>query len=131
MVPPIGIALATTLFKNRFTLQEAEAGKASYVLGASFITEGAIPFAAADPLRIIPANIVGAAIGGAACMALDISLKAPHGGIFVIPIASNHPLLYIGCILLGSVVTCLMIGFLKKPLSEKDRQKAKAMDSVI
>ena len=131
MVPPIGIALATTLFKNRFTLQEAEAGKASYVLGASFITEGAIPFAAADPLRIIPANIVGAAIGGAACMALNISLQAPHGGIFVIPIASNHPFLYIGCILLGSIVTCLMIGLLKKPLSEKDRNKGKAMDSVI
>ncbi|TSB47396.1 PTS fructose transporter subunit IIABC [Alkalicoccobacillus porphyridii] len=131
MVPPLGIALATTIFKNRFTLQETEAGKASYVLGASFITEGAIPFAAADPLRIIPANIVGAAIGGAACMALDISLKAPHGGIFVIPIASSAPLLYIGCILLGSVVTCIMIGFLKKPLSEEARKKAKAMDSII
>lgn len=131
MVPPLGIALATTIFKNRFTLQETEAGKASYVLGASFITEGAIPFAAADPLRIIPANIIGAAIGGAACMALDLSLRAPHGGIFVIPIASNQPLLYVGCILLGSVVTCLLIGLLKKPLTEEARKKAKALDSVI
>ncbi|MGP4063532.1 PTS fructose transporter subunit IIABC [Oceanobacillus sp. M65] len=131
MVPPIGIALATTLFKNRFTLQEAEAGKASYVLGASFITEGAIPFAAADPLRIIPANIIGAAVGGAMCMAMDISLKAPHGGIFVIPIASNKPLLYIGCILLGSLITCFLIGFLKKPLSSADREIAKDMSSII
>ncbi|TDQ41208.1 PTS fructose transporter subunit IIABC [Aureibacillus halotolerans] len=131
MVPPLGIALATTIFKNRFTLQEVEAGKASYVLGASFITEGAIPFAAADPLRIIPANIIGAAVGGALCMVLGISLKAPHGGIFVIPIASNHPLMYIGCIVLGSIVTCLLIGFLKKPLSEEDRNKGKSMSSII
>ncbi|MTW85839.1 PTS fructose transporter subunit IIA [Virgibacillus dakarensis] len=131
MVPPIGIALATTIFKNRFTIQEAEAGKASYVLGASFITEGAIPFAAADPLRIIPANIIGAAVGGALCMAMDISLKAPHGGIFVIPIASNKPLLYIGCILLGSFITCFIIGFLKKPLSEKERNNAKQMSNII
>lgn len=131
MVPPIGIALATTIFKNRFTIQEVEAGKASYVLGASFITEGAIPFAAADPLRIIPANIIGAAIGGAVCMIMDISLKAPHGGIFVIPIASNKPLLYIGCILLGSFITCFIIGFLKKPLSEEARNNAKEMTSII
>lgn len=131
MVPPLGIALATTIFKNRFTIQEAEAGKASYVLGACFITEGAIPFAAADPLRIIPANIIGAAVGGAVCMAMDISLKAPHGGIFVIPIASNRPLLYIGCILLGSLITCLIIGFLKKPLSEKDRNSAKQLSNII
>ncbi|MCJ7841440.1 fructose-specific PTS transporter subunit EIIC [Lederbergia sp. NSJ-179] len=131
MVPPLGIALATTIFKNRFTNQEAEAGKASYVLGASFITEGAIPFAAADPLRIIPANIIGAAVGGALCMAMDISLQAPHGGIFVIPIACNKPLLYIGCILLGSFITCLMIGFMKKPLSEKERNSAKQMSSII
>lgn len=131
MVPPLGIALATTIFKNRFTNQEAEAGKASYVLGASFITEGAIPFAAADPLRIIPANIIGAAVGGALCMAMDISLQAPHGGIFVIPIACNKPLLYIGCILLGSFITCLMIGLMKKPLSEKERNNAKQMSSII
>ncbi|WYS07358.1 fructose-specific PTS transporter subunit EIIC [Bacillus sp. FSL R5-0394] len=131
MVPPLGIALATTIFKNRFTIQEAEAGKASYVLGASFITEGAIPFAAADPLRIIPANIIGAAVGGAVCMALDISLKAPHGGIFVIPIASDKPLLYVGCILLGSIITCLIIGFLKKPIPEKDRNNVKKMSSVL
>lgn len=131
MVPPIGIALATTIFKDRFTIQEAEAGKACYVLGASFITEGAIPFAAADPLRIIPANIIGAAVGGAMSMALSISLKAPHGGIFVIPIASNKPLLYIVSILIGSLMTCLIIGFLKKPLSEKARNNGKRMNSIF
>ncbi|MFD2829965.1 PTS fructose transporter subunit IIABC [Corticicoccus populi] len=131
MVPPIGIALATTVFKNRFTIQEREAGKASYVLGASFITEGAIPFAAADPLRVIPANIIGAAVGGAICMALDISLRAPHGGIFVIPIASNSPFLYILCILIGSVITCCIIGFLKKPLSEEALKKGKEMSSIF
>ncbi|MGX7195856.1 PTS fructose transporter subunit IIABC [Enterococcus olivae] len=131
MVPPLGIALATTFFKNRFTEQEREAGKASYVLGASFITEGAIPFAAADPMRVIPANIIGSAIGGAICMGLNISLKAPHGGIFVIPIAANKPLLYIACILLGSIITCLIIGFLKKPLTEEEQKVASETMSIF
>lgn len=121
MVPPLGVAIATSLFKNRFTKQEREAGKACYVLGASFITEGAIPFAASDPLRVIPANIIGAAVGGAMSMALNISLKAPHGGIFVIPIACNKPIMYILCILIGSIITALLIGFLKKPLTENEQ----------
>ncbi|WP_405154930.1 fructose-specific PTS transporter subunit EIIC [Paenibacillus sp. FSL K6-0108] len=116
MVPPLGIALATTLFKNKFSIEERNAGKAAYVMGASFITEAAIPFAANDPLRVIPSNIVGAAIGGGMCMALGISLQAPHGGIFVIPIAASNPLLYIVCILVGSIVTACMIGLLKKPI---------------
>ncbi|MEB2492976.1 fructose-specific PTS transporter subunit EIIC [Peribacillus frigoritolerans] len=116
MVPPLGIALATTLFKNKFSLEERNAGKAAYIMGASFITEAAIPFAASDPLRIIPANIVGSAIGGGICMALGISLQAPHGGIFVIPIAANSPLLYIVCILIGSIITACIIGVLKKPV---------------
>lgn len=131
MVPPIGIALATTIFKNRFTEQEREAGKACYVLGASFITEGAIPFAASDPLRIIPANIIGAAIGGALSMALNISLKAPHGGIFVIPIACNKPIIYILCILLGSFITCFIVGCLKKPLTDEEQQITKDSMSLI
>jgi len=122
MTPPLGIALATTFFKDRFTLQEREAGKANYILGASFITEGAIPFAAADPLRVIPANIIGGAIGGAISMGLGISLKAPHGGIFVIPIAANRPIAYIGAILVGSIITALIVGFLKKPLSEEEQK---------
>ncbi|QOS76566.1 PTS sugar transporter subunit IIA [Paenibacillus sp. JNUCC31] len=116
MVPPLGIALATTLFKNKFSTEERNAGKAAYIMGASFITEAAIPFAANDPLRVIPSNIVGAAIGGGMCMALGISLQAPHGGIFVIPIAASNPLLYIVCILVGSIVTACMIGLLKKPI---------------
>jgi PTS system fructose-specific IIC component len=122
MVPPLGIALATSLFKNRFTNEERDAGKAAYVMGACFITEGAIPFAAADPLRVIPANVIGSAIGGALCMYLNISLQAPHGGIFVIPIAASSPWLYVFCILLGSLITCMLIGILKKP---HDRLKSK------
>ncbi|MEB6038098.1 fructose-specific PTS transporter subunit EIIC [Staphylococcus pseudoxylosus] len=131
MAPPIGIALATTIFKNRFTKQEIEAGKASYVLGASFITEGSIPFAASDPLRVIPANIIGAAVGGAMSMIMGISLKAPHGGVFVIPIASNKPLLYVVCILIGSFVTCLIIGYLKKPLSIEAQNHTKEETSIL
>ncbi|KAB7667183.1 PTS fructose transporter subunit IIABC [Bacillus sp. B1-b2] len=123
MVPPLGIALATTLFKNKFTSEERNAGKAAYIMGASFITEAAIPFAASDPLRIIPANIIGSAIGGGICMALGISLQAPHGGIFVIPIAASNPFLYIGCIVIGSIITACIIGILKKPM-----YKAKALD---
>lgn len=116
MIPPIGAGLATTFFKNKFNTQEREAGKVAYVLGASFITEGVIPFAAADPLRVIPANIIGASIGGALSMALGITLSAPHGGLFVIPIAVNKPIIYIGCILVGSIVSALIIGFTKKPI---------------
>lgn len=116
MVPPLGIALATTLFKNKFSTEERNAGKAAYIMGASFITEAAIPFAAQDPLRIIPANIIGSAIGGGICMALGISLQAPHGGIFVIPIAASNPILYIGCIIIGTIITACIIGVLKKPL---------------
>ncbi|WP_195701481.1 PTS fructose transporter subunit IIABC [Companilactobacillus futsaii] len=126
MVPPLGIALATLLFKNKFSNQEREAGKANWILGACFITEGAIPFAAADPLRTIPANIIGGAIGGALSMTLGITLQAPHGGIFVIPVACNKPLLYIGCILLGSVITALILGFTKKTLSESERNQQMA-----
>lgn len=123
MVPPLGVALATLLFKNKFTNQEREAGKANWILGACFITEGAIPFAAADPLRTIPANIIGGAIGGALSMMLGITLQAPHGGIFVIPVACNKPLLYIGCILIGTVITALILGFTKKTLSDSEMNK--------
>lgn len=120
MVPPLGVALATLLFKKKFTNQEREAGKANWVLGASFITEGAIPFAAGDPLRVIPANIIGGAIGGALCMAAGITLQAPHGGIFVIPIACSNPILYVGCILLGTVITAMILGFTKRTLTPEE-----------
>lgn len=114
MIPPIGVGMATTFFRNKFTEQERETGKVAYILGACFITEGVIPFAAVDPLRIIPANIIGAAVGGGLSMAFGIELMAPHGGVFVIPIAVNHPVIYIGCILAGSIVSALIVGLTKK-----------------
>lgn len=116
MIPPIGLGLATTFFRNKFTDQDRETGKIAYVLGSCFITEGVIPFAAADPIRVIPANIIGAAVGGALSMAFGIELTAPHGGIFVIPIAINRPFLYVACVLAGSVVTMLIVGVTKKSI---------------
>ncbi len=118
MVPPLGLALATTFFKNKFTKAEREAGKTCYIMGASFITEGAIPFAAADPVRVIPSIIVGSAIAGALTMLFGIGLPAPHGGIFVIPIVKGNPWLYVLAILIGSVVTALMVGLWKKEVKE-------------
>ncbi|AQQ53427.1 PTS fructose transporter subunit IIABC [Planococcus lenghuensis] len=118
MVPPLGLALATTLFKNKFTRQEREAGKTSYVLGACFITESAIPFAAADPARVIPSVVAGAAVAGGLSMLFDISLRAPHGGVFVIGLVEEGSiigiLLYILAIVAGAVVAALLVGFLKK-----------------
>ncbi|WP_078555538.1 PTS fructose transporter subunit IIABC [Bacillus alkalicellulosilyticus] len=114
MVPPLGIALATTIFRNKFTLQEREAGKTNYIMGATFITEGAIPFAAADPGRVIPSIIVGSAIAGALTMMFGIGLPAPHGGIFVVWIVQGSVFLYLLAIIIGSVVTALLLGFLKK-----------------
>ncbi|MGG1674621.1 fructose-specific PTS transporter subunit EIIC [Neobacillus sp. NRS-1170] len=116
MVPPLAIAIATTIFKNKFNEQDRDAGKACYVMGLSFITEGAIPFAAADPIRVIPSIMAGSAIAGALSMAFGIGLRAPHGGIFVVPLVENGALLYAMAILIGSVVSALLIGFLKKPV---------------
>lgn len=114
MVPPLGIALATIMFKKKFTVQEREAGKTNFILGASFITEGAIPFAAADPARVIPSIIVGSAVAGALSMAFNIGIPAPHGGIFVIGLVDGSPWLYALAITIGSLVTALMLGMLKK-----------------
>lgn len=111
MVPPLAIALCTTFFKNRFTESERKAGVTNYVMGLSFITEGAIPFAAADPLRVIPSCVVGSAVTGALTMAFDCTLRAPHGGIFVVPTIGN-PLMYLVSILVG----CVILSILKKPL---------------
>ncbi|AOW75228.1 hypothetical protein A4V11_09385 [Pediococcus acidilactici] len=119
MVPPLGIAIATSFFQKKFTLQERKAGKANYVLGA-------IPFAAGDPLHTIPANIIGTGIGGALCMASGITLQAPHGGVFVIPIACNHPLIYTGCIVLRVVITAIIRGLTRKTLSEDQINKQMA-----
>jgi len=119
MVPPLGVAISTTLFKNKFTKPEREAGKTAYVLGASFITEGVIPFAAADPARVIPASVAGAAVTGALVMLFDIGLRAPHGGIFVIGLVDGgyaNILMYVIAILVGSFITAITLGFLKKKI---------------
>ncbi|CAH0143264.1 PTS system fructose-specific EIIABC component [Peribacillus sp. Bi96] len=113
MVPPLGIAFATTFFKSKFTEMERKSGFTNYFMGASFITEGAIPFAAADPLRVIISSVIGAATAGALSMAFNVTLPAPHGGIFVIPLV-NHPFLYLLAILIGSLITALLLGFWKK-----------------
>lgn len=120
MVPPLAIALCTTFFKNRFTESERKAGVTNYVMGLSFITEGAIPFAAADPLRVIPSCVVGSAVTGALTMAFDCTLRAPHGGIFVVPTIGN-PLMYLVSILVGAVIGCVVLSFLKKPLKKGEK----------
>jgi fructose PTS system EIIBC or EIIC component len=116
MVPPLGVALAATLFKNRFTEDEQQATKATAVLGLSFITEGAIPYAASDPLRVIPCTIAGSAVAGAISMAIGCKLLVPHGGIFVlaIPNAINQMLGYLIAIVAGTLVTTAMLFILKK-----------------
>lgn len=121
MTPPLGIALATVLFKNRFTLDEREAGKATAVLGIAFITEGAIPFAAKDPLRVIPALMAGSALAGAISMVMGCELRVPHGGVFVLPIpnAVTHLGAYLVALVLGTVVTAVGLGALKKPLEAR------------
>ncbi|QHE51568.1 PTS fructose transporter subunit IIABC [Pontibacillus sp. HMF3514] len=120
MTPPLGLAIATTMFKSKFTKQEQEAGKTAYVMGASFITEGAIPFAAADPARVIPSIITGSALAGALTMLFGITLRAPHGGVFVAGLVNGNvplaPLFYLLAILAGAFVTAIMVGSLKKKI---------------
>ncbi|KIL49694.1 PTS fructose transporter subunit IIABC [Jeotgalibacillus soli] len=121
MVPPLGLALATTLFKRKFTDQERKAGFSAYFLGAFFITEGAIPFAASDPLRVIPSVITGSAIAGGLTLWFDLALRAPHGGIFVFATLEGGVLsilLYTLAIAVGTVVTAIMVGLLKKPVAK-------------
>ena len=113
MVPPISIALATTFFKNRFTSEERKSGPVNYIMGLCFITEGAIPFAASDPLRVIPSCIVGSAVAGALSMAFGCASPAPHGGIFVFPVMQNIPG-YLIALVIGSLVGMLMLALLKK-----------------
>ena len=117
MVPPIGIALATTFFKNRFTKAERQSGITNYIMGLAFITEGAIPFAAADPLHVIPATAVGAGVAGALSMLFNCTLMAPHGGIFVFPVVGNW-VMYLVALAAGSVVTMALLALLKKPIKE-------------
>lgn len=117
MVPPLGIALATTFFKAKFTDAERKSGLTNYVMGASFITEGAIPFAAADPLRVLTSCIIGSAVAGAITMMFGITLPAPHGGIFVIPLV-NKPFMYILAILIGSVISATFLGIWRKKVNQ-------------
>ena len=128
MTPPLGIALATVLGKRKFTLEEREAGKAAWALGAAFITEGAIPFAAADPIRMIPSLMVGSATTGLLSMVFKAAIAPPHGGLFVllIPNAVTNVGLYIVAIVAGTIVTSLMILLLKKDLTVKEDAKIKA-----
>ncbi|WP_373228792.1 fructose-specific PTS transporter subunit EIIC [Cohnella sp.] len=121
MTPPLGLWLATLLARNKFTKEERDAGKAASVLGISFITEGAIPFAAGDPFRVIPSIMVGSAVTGALSMAVGATLRAPHGGIFVLPIpnAVGHVGLYALAIVAGTIVTAVMLSLLKKPIDQK------------
>ncbi|MEI4789934.1 fructose-specific PTS transporter subunit EIIC [Bacillus sp. FJAT-53060] len=118
MVPPLGIALATTIFRNKFSKRDREAGITCYFMGAAFITEGAIPFAAADPLRVIPSAVIGAAVAGGLTEFFRVTLPAPHGGLFVLWV-TNNPVLYIISILIGAVVTALLLGILKKPVKQE------------
>lgn len=117
MVPPIAIALATIFFKNKFTAEERKAGPTNFIMGLSFITEGAIPFAASDPLHVLPACVVGSAVAGGLSMAFGCTLMAPHGGIFVVPTIGNQ-LMYLVALVIGSFIACGLLGLLKKKVSE-------------
>lgn len=118
MVPPIAIALATLIFKNKFTAEERKAGPTNFIMGLSFITEGAIPFAASDPLRVLPSCVIGSAVAGAMSMAFGCTLMAPHGGIFVF-LTVGHPLWYLVSLIVGSVVACVLLGILKKDVRNR------------
>ena len=113
MVPPIAIAIATLLFKNKFTAEERKAGPTNFIMGLSFITEGAIPFAASDPLHVIPACVVGSAVAGALSAVFKCTLMAPHGGIFVFPVVGNA-VMYLVSLLVGSIISAVLLGVLKK-----------------
>ncbi len=117
MVPPCAIALATILFKNKFTESERKSGPTNFIMGLSFITEGAIPFAAADPLHVLPSCIVGSAVAGALSMAFNCTLMAPHGGIFVFPVVGNA-VMYVVALVVGTVVGAVLLGLLKKDVAE-------------
>ena len=117
MVPPLAIALCTTFFPSRFTEAERKSGITNYIMGLSFITEGAIPFAAADPVLVLPACIIGAGTAGALSMFFECTLRAPHGGIFVVPTIGN-PLLYLASIAIGSVVACIILAIVKPKLKK-------------
>lgn len=117
MVPPCAIALSTLLFKNKFTKEERESGPVNFIMGLAFITEGAIPFAASDPLRVLPACMIGSALAGALSIAFGCTLMAPHGGIFVFPVVGN-PWMYLAALVIGTAVGALLLGIFKKKVAE-------------
>ena len=117
MVPPCAIALATFLFKNKFTKEERESGPMNFIMGLAFITEGAIPYAAADPLHVLPSCIIGSGLAGALSMAFGCTLMAPHGGIFVVPVMGNA-VMYLLALVIGTVVSAVLLGVLKKKVTE-------------
>ena len=116
MTPPCAIALATLLFKDKFTKEEREAGPTNFIMGLAFITEGAIPFAASDPLRVLPSCIIGSAVAGGISMAFKCTLMAPHGGIFVFPVV-GHAWMYLVALVIGTVISALLLGILKKKVA--------------
>ena len=117
MTPPCAIALATLLFKNKFTKEQREAGPTNFIMGLAFITEGAIPFAASDPLHVIPACMIGSGVAGALSMLFHCTLMAPHGGIFVFPVVGNA-LMYLAALVIGTLVSAGLLGVLKKKVEE-------------
>ena len=116
MTPPCAIALATLLFKDKFTKEERDAGPTNFIMGLAFITEGAIPFAASDPLRVLPSCIIGSAVAGAISMAFNCTLMAPHGGIFVFPVVGNA-VMYLVALVVGTVISAVLLGLLKKKIA--------------
>ena len=117
MVPPCAIALATLLFKNKFTKEERKSGPVNFIMGLAFITEGAIPYAAADPVRVLPSCVAGSAVAGALSMAFGCTLMAPHGGIFVVPVMGNAGM-YLVALAVGTVISAVLLGLLKKKVNE-------------
>ena len=118
MTAPCAIALATMLFKNKFTKEQRDAGPTNFIMGLAFITEGAIPFAASDPLHVLPACIAGSAVAGALSMAFNCTLMAPHGGIFVFPVVGNA-MMYLAALVIGTLIGAFLLGALKKKTAEK------------
>lgn len=116
MTPPCGIALATLLFKNKFTKEQRDSGPTNFIMGLAFITEGAIPFAASDPLHVLPACVAGSAVAGAISMAFNCTLMAPHGGIFVFPVVGNT-MMYVAALVVGTAITAAVLGALKKKIA--------------
>ena len=116
MVPPCAIALATLLFKDKFTKEEKQSGPVNFIMGLAFITEGAIPYAASDPLHVLPACIIGAGISGALSEVFNCTLMAPHGGIFVFPVVGNA-MMYLVALAIGTIVSTALLGLLKKKVA--------------